>query len=379
MGYDADVIVIGGGIMGTATSYALAVRGVKTILLERFRLGHLRGSSGGPTRIFRLAIAEPRYAQMAVPALEAWRSLERVAGQPLLVTTGGLDIGEKTERAAESLESIGAPFEWLTTADARERWPGMRFEDGEEILFHPGAGVCYAERTVLALAGLATERGAEIREETPVAWLDVDADGVQVSTEGGETLKAPVAVVTVGSWAGPMLREVGIDLQLTPTVEQVSYFRLETPSPLPTVIDWSAAVPASEGFQSRGPYAVPDPEHPGDVKLALHMSGPPADPAEGPFEVDPARIEEVAAWAARRFAPLVETHPAHTCLYTRTPDHDFVIDREGPLVIGSPCSGHGFKFGPLIGELLADLATGASPTVDLFGFSASRSGVRGGR
>ncbi len=376
MGNDADVIVIGGGIMGTATTHALAARGVKAILLERFRLGHLLGSSGGPTRIFRLAIAEQRYAQMAVPALEAWRSLERVAGQSLLVTTGGIDIGENAERAAASMESLGASFEWLAAADARERWPGMRFEDGEEILFHPDAGVCYAERSVLALARLAADRGAEIREGTPVAGLTIDANGVQVATEGGETLKAPVAVVTAGSWAGPMLREVGIDLRLTPTVEQVSYFRLDTPSPLPTVIDWSAAVPASEGFQSRGPYAVPDPEHPGEVKLALHMSGPPADPAEGPFEVDPARIEEVAAWAARRFAPLVETQPAHTCLYTRTPDHDFVIDREGPLVIGSPCSGHGFKFGPLIGELLADLATDVSPQIDLSGFSASRAGVR---
>ncbi len=373
---DADFIVIGGGIMGTATTYALAARGVKTILLERFRLGHLRGSSGGPTRIFRLAIAERRYAQMAVPALDAWRSLERVAGQSFLVTTGGLDIGEKTEEAAASLTSLGARFEWVTAADARERWPGMRFEDGEEILFQPDAGVCYAERTVLALARLATERGAEIREETPAGGLAVEEDGVRVTTEGGGTLKAPVAVVTAGSWAGPMLREVGIGLRLTPTVEQVSYFRLETPSPLPTVIDWSLAAPASQGFQSRGPYAVPDPEHPGDVKLALHLSGPPADPGEGPFEVDPARLEEIAAWAARRFAPLVETQPAHTCLYTRTPDHDFIIDRQGPIVIGSPCSGHGFKFGPLIGEVLADLATDATPRVDLSGFSASRPDVR---
>ena len=109
------------------------------------------------------------------------------------------------------------------------------------------------------------------------------------------------------------------------------------------------------------------------MKVGLHLSGPSAvDPNDGPFDVDPQRIEEVLEWASRRLGPFTQTQPPHTCLYTRTPDHDFVIDRVGPVVIGSACSGHGFKFGPLVGELLADLATGTEPAVDLTAFSAVR-------
>ena len=368
---DADVVVVGGGVMGTATAYSLAARGMKTILLERFEFGHLRGSSGGPTRIFRFAYPEERYARMAGPSLEAWRALERASGESLLATTGGLDIGRHAQAAAETLDVIGRASTWVDPADARARWPGLRFGDDERILFQADAGVCYADRTVRAQATLAAEAGAEIRERTIVERIEQDGEGVAVSA-GGERIRARVAVVAAGSWAGSLLTDVGIVLPLTPTVEQVSYLRLDRLSPLPTLIDWSEHGSASEGFQMSGPYAVPDPEAPGDVKVALHLSGPVVDPDDGPFDVDQAGEDEVLAWAARRFAPFVQTRPPHTCLYTRTPDHHFVIDRLGPIVIGSPCSGHGFKFAPFIGELLADLAADKEPSIDLLDFSALR-------
>jgi sarcosine oxidase len=104
----------------------------------------------------------------------------------------------------------------------------------------------------------------------------------------------------------------------------------------------------------------------------VHLSGPVGDPNDGPFDVDQERIEEALEWAARRFGGFEQTRPPHTCLYTRTPDHDFVIDRIGSIVIGSACSGHGFKFGPLVGELLADLALGTKPAVDIADFSSRR-------
>lgn len=295
----------------------------------------------------------------------------------MLFTTGGVDIGERAHLAADALTAISRPFEWLDAPAASRRWPGIQFADDEPILFQPQAGVCYADRSVRAMARLAVAQGAQLREHSPVRVLEpLGADAVRVVTEDGDELRGRAAIVTAGSWAGPLLAQAGIELALTPTVEHVAYYRLAEPSPLPTLIDWSEHADPAEGFQGRGPYAVPDPEHPGDIKLALHLSGWAVDPTDGPFDVDPARIEEMDDWAGRRFAPLERTQSPHTCLYTRTPDHHFVIDREGPLVIGSPCSGHGFKFGPLIGELLADLATDMQPQVSLEGFEATRSAVR---
>jgi sarcosine oxidase len=135
-----------------------------------------------------------------------------------------------------------------------------------------------------------------------------------------------------------------------PSFEQVTYFALDDPISLPTVIDWSVDPP-------RTPYTVPDPERPGHFKIALHMSGPATDPDARSFEPDPVRVAKVTEYAAMRYAAHHPEHGTDTCLYTNTPDEDFVLDRRGPVVIGSPCSGHGFKFAPLIGRILADLAS----------------------
>jgi sarcosine oxidase len=369
---DTHVVVIGGGVAGAAKAWALAGRGVPVTLLERFEFGHLRGSSGGPTRIFRFAYSKERYARMAGPACETWRALEAASGESLLATTGGLDIGEHAAVVAGNLDTIGREFSWHDAAEARVRWPGIRFADDERMLFQPDAGVCYSDRTVHALARLAASRGAIIREHAVASRIQTEGDGVRVRLDDGAGIRADVAVVAAGSWAGPLLADAGLDVPRTPTLEQVSYLRLEQPFVLPTLIDWIEHRPASEGFQMRGPYAVPDPEVPGEVKVGLHLSGPAVNPNDGPFAVDQERVDEVLAWAARRFGSFEQTRPPHTCLYTRTPDHDFVIDRVGPIVIGSACSGHGFKFGPLVGELLADLATGTEPAVDIADFSARR-------
>jgi sarcosine oxidase len=159
----------------------------------------------------------------------------------------------------------------------------------------------------------------------------------------------------------------GLDIHLTlrPSLEQVSYYRLEDPRPFPTVIDYSVD-------RLMDHYAVPDPTSIGGVKLAIDHAGPEVDPDHRTFEVDESRIQKVEAWARLRFENLLPTSPPETCLYTNTPDYDYVLDRVGPVVIGSACSGHGFKASPVIGQLLADLATGSPPTVDLVRFSATR-------
>ena len=225
-------------------------------------------------------------------------------------------------------------------------------------------GVCLAERTVRAQAGLAVEGGATLLEHTLVVRVVPTGTRALVHTDA-RTFRAPQVVVTAGPWAGPLLADAGIALPLIPSLEQVTYFQLDRPSPLPTVIDWTID-------RVRTPYVVPHPEQPGAFKVALHHSGAPVNANERSFEPDPERVARVTQYTADRFAAHHATAATETCLYTNTPDEGFVLDRRGPLVVGSPCSGHGFKFTPLIGRILADLITGRSAPVPLDRFSIDR-------
>ena len=152
------------------------------------------------------------------------------------------------------------------------------------------------------------------------------------------------------------------------------------PKPFPTITDWTGAstlgLPSDGDGTTNAPYALPNPEEPGSIKMALDRSGPDVDADERSFEPDPERLDRLAGWAAKRFLPLEEARPPETCLYTNTPDGEFVLDRVGPIVVGSPCSGHGFKFAPLIGKLLADMATGEPITLRLDAFRADRAWTR---
>ena len=365
----ADAIVVGGGAMGTAAARSLAARGRDTVLLERFAFGHANGSSGGPTRIFRLTYHDPEYVRMARQALRSWQELEDAAGEPLMVTTSGLDVGAGGRTSAEALAAAGESYRYLEAGEVAERWPSLRFPADAEIFVQEDGGVCRAERTVLAQARLAAELGATIHEQTIVEQIVPAGDGVEVTTVDGETYRAPAAVVTAGPWAAGLLRTAGLDLPLVPSFEQVTYFELDEASPLPTVIDW-------EFDPVQTPYWVPDPAEPGHFKIALHLSGPPADADTRSFDPDPVRVARVEAYATDHVAGYRPTGRTDTCLYTNAPDEEFVIDRVGPLVIGSPCSGHGFKFTPFIGEQLARLAVGEEPVVDLTRFSSTRPALR---
>jgi monomeric sarcosine oxidase len=365
-----DAIVVGGGLMGTATARHLAKRGRHVLLFERFGFGHANGSSGGPTRIFRLAYHHPTYVRMARQALEEWRALEDEAGESLLVVTGGLDVGTGGRTTAEALRAAGESFEYVTPAAVAERWPSIRYPTDEEVFFQAEGGVCRAAQTVTAQARVAKQLGAEVRDNTVVERITPKGDDVEVLTDAGDVCVASVAVVTTGPWAGPLLRTAGLALPLVPSFEQVTYFRFGAPVELPTVIDWNPSPVYT-------PYTVPDPWAPAEFKTALHLSGPPADADARSFEPDPERVDAVETYVAEHFAGATPTGATDTCLYTNTPDEDFLLDRIGPLVLGSPCSGHGAKFTPFMGRILADLATGEEPPLDLTMFGHRRPAIVG--
>jgi sarcosine oxidase len=365
-----DVVIVGGGVMGTAAARALSSRGRAVLLLERFTFGHANGSSGGPTRNFRFTYHDPLYVRMARRALEGWRRLESESGLDLLRVVGGLDVGQLTADSAAALEAAGEPFERPSLAEVAERWPMLRFDEGSAFVYQPEGGILRADEAIGAQVRLARSAGAELRERTVVDSIRPAGDGIEVVTSGDEVIRAPVAIVAAGAWASPLLRGAGIDLPLRPTLEQSTYLEAGAEgSSIPTIIDWDAA-------PRQPPYIVPNPFQPGEIKAGAHLSGPPVDPDARSLEPDAQREGQTVAWMSRRLTFIPRLLRTETCLYTTTPDEDFVIDRIGPVVVASPCTGHGFKFAPLIGDALADLAMGEQPPIPLDRFRADRPALR---
>jgi sarcosine oxidase len=368
--YDFDVIVIGGGVMGTAAARALAERGRSTLVLERGSIGNDAGSSSGHTRIFRLAYDHPEYVRLARLALDAWRALEARSGERLLHTTGGVDAGEASLACADAMDAAGVRYERTTPHAVAERWPTLRFEAGETLLVQEDAGVCLVKETIAAQVRLARAAGATLLEQTAAASLQVTDLGVEVvtSTEGSRT--APVLVLAAGAWNGPLLAEVGLSLSLRPTFEQPAHFTLPEPSSLPTVVDRTLGAEAPR-------YAVPDPRDRRAVKVGTHLGRTPIDPDDVANARDDERFASDVAFARRRFAGAEPTGEVDACIYTMAPDEDFVLDRRANVIVCSPCSGHGFKFAPLIGELVANLADARPARAPLERFLSSRASLSG--
>jgi monomeric sarcosine oxidase len=351
-----DVAIIGGGVMGAATAWRLAHRGRDVLLLEQFELGHDRGSSHGVTRVFRFAYGDPIYVRMAQSSLPLWRELERDAGESLLEMTGGIDIGpaERLEPVTRALDACGASYEMID--DPSAQYPGVR--TAHPGLFSPDTGVIAASASISAMTRLAQASGVVIRDRSPARIEAVEDDRVVISVEG-ERIVARASVLAAGAWIGDHLRSAGIKPpELRVTREQIVYYTQKTD--FPVVIDRSTA--------PQFPFALPARFGSAGARVGYHMTGREVSPDEPPSD-DPTVVERMNGFV-RGTLPAVLPEPIalETCLYTTTPSEGFVIDRIGPLIVASPCSGHGFKFAPLIGETLACLALGEPPPMDMTRF-----------
>ncbi|HAF09895.1 MAG TPA: N-methyl-L-tryptophan oxidase [Chloroflexi bacterium] len=365
-----DAIVIGLGADGSAAAAHLAGRGARVLGLEAFARGHTNGSSGGLTRVIRLAYYEhPDYVPLLKRAWQLWRDLEAATGEQLLKQTGGVYVGPRDgELVGGSLRSArehGLEHELLDPAGLRARLPLFRFDADWWGLAEATAGYLLPDRCIAAHLALAERHEAELRfEERVLSWAR-DGGGVRVTTDRG-THRAAKLVIAAGAWNARLLPAIAPLLQ----VKRVPLFWFEPVAErdalatLPVYIVDSGLGHGCYGF----PYLADQ-----GLKIATHGAGTPADPDTVDREAHPDDELPIRAFIKDRL-PVADGPVRMTkiCMYTVTPDEHFIVDVDEPVAYASACSGHGFKFASVMGEVLADLALEGTTRHPIGFLSASR-------
>ncbi|MCZ2839978.1 N-methyl-L-tryptophan oxidase [Modestobacter sp. VKM Ac-2985] len=380
-----DVIVLGLGGMGSAAAAQLAARGQRVLGLERFGPAHDQGSSHGGSRITRQAYFEdPAYVPLLLRAYELWDELCADSGSDVLVRTGGVFLGRPDSRTvAGSLRAAqewGLAHELLDAAEVRSRFPMLSPAEDEVGLFEAAAGFARPEATVAAQLALAEKRGAELHFDEPALEWSATADGgVRVRTAAGEHT-AGALVICPGAWAPQLLAELEIPFRVE---RQVMYwFQPEggvagwTPDRHPIYIH-----EATDGTQVYGFPAIDGPD--GGAKVAFFRRGSLCTPETIDREVHPAEVATIAEHLAGPLPTLPgRLLTAATCMYTTTPDEHFVIaphPQHPQVTVACGFSGHGFKFVPVVGEILADLATTGATEHPIALFDPRRPALEGTR
>ncbi len=371
-----DVAVVGLGGLGSATVWELARRGVRVLGLERFELGHDRGASHDTSRILRHSYHTPGYVALTVEAYEDWARLEESSGQTLVTITGGLDLfppggAIPIEDYTTSLSAHRIAYEVLDVSEVASRWPQFNLPAGTRTLYQARTGMVHAARTVNVLQKLSTTAGATLRDRTQVARLTPSSTGVNIETTDGTTYSCGSVVVTADAWAADLLTPLGVSIPLTVTEEQVTYFDPLspddfTPDRFPVWI-WMDE-PSYYGFPT---YGEPT------IKAAQDCGGPVVTGDVRSREADLKMLGRLAHFMTETLPHSGRPGRSKRCLYTLTPDRDFVIDRvgDGDNVVVGLGAAHGFKFVPTFGRRLADLALGNPKTAEIEPFRLDRPGL----
>ena len=368
---DWDVIVIGLGGFGSAAAYWLSTRpGLRVLGLEQFEMDHPNGASQDHSRIIRLSYHRRDYVRLARRAYATWAEVEAASGARIVTKTGGIDLypaGGATDQAnyTGSLAAEGVPFERLGALEAMRRWPQWRLEDDTEVIFQAETGIADPNRGNPAHRALAVAHGATLREHAPVTGLRASGDEYEVTTSDGTVHRAGRVVVAADAWTNEVLAGLGRRLPLTITREQVTYFA--SPDPASFAPDrfpvwiWMDE-PAFYGFPT---YGLAGP------KVAEDVGGEEITTATRTFEVNRASHARVTGFLERHLPGMVGPDLlTKTCIYTLTPERDFVLDRlpDHPGVVMALGAGHGFKFASVVGRILAELAIdGSTPSAGEIG------------
>jgi sarcosine oxidase len=368
---DFEVAVIGLGGLGSAAAYWAARRfGAGVVGIEQFELGHGRGASEDRSRIIRYSYHRLDYVKLAFEAFGTWRQIEAEAGEELVVTCGGLDFFPDggvvpIAQYTDAMERAGVPFENLTARVARERWPQFRIPADCSVLFQESSGLVRADAANRSHRVLAVAAGALLLENSPVTEIIPLKDRYRMSA-GDRTLTADRLVITADAWTNPLIANFGIALNLEVRREEVSFY--ESPW------DWEAPrMPVWIWMDAPGFYGLPSVGGSG-AKIGWDVGGPLVDPDSRTFDPDPAYQRGLDSFMRGLLPGVGRRVEAKTCLYTLTPDREFVIDHvpgheKVALALGAA---HAFKFASVIGRTLVQLVTDGRATVDTSGWSVHR-------
>jgi sarcosine oxidase len=370
-----DVIVAGLGAMGSATLAELAARRVRVLGLERSGIPNEEGSSHGVHRIIRLAYYEdPRYVPLLRRAFERWRALEARLGETILLVTGGVDAGLPEGRlitgSLRSCREHGLAHEILDAGELGHRFPGFSLPDGMVAVHQPDAGFVLSERAIAGYTACALEDGAEVHGHEPVTGWQPEGDGVVVRTSR-DTYRARRLVISAGAWAGKLVPALA-DLAI-PERQVLRWSQPRRPEHYRVGRFPVFLLEAPEGQLYGFPiYGIPG------VKVGLyHHRGEIVDPDTWPRGVVDSVDEALLRGPVQRYLKDADgpTLSLKTCMFTNTPDEHFIIDAvpgAPQVLVASPCSGHGFKFASVMGEILADLALEGGSRFDLSMFRMAR-------
>lgn len=369
-----DAIIIGAGGMGSAAAYHLARSGARTLVLEQFSRGHAFGSSHGETRAIRLFYDKQFYTELVKFAYTEWRDLQKVSGKKLLFINGGVIIApdghDVVVRRRAGLDALGIESEWWDAHQLAAHFPQFRLEAGMIALWQKDTGFLHASECISTHLQLAEANGAKVRENAHVTGIDWQENPLEVSVNG-ERFRGKKVVVTAGPWTGQILHE--LKLPLTVTRQQIVYYRptdenLFRPNQFPVFADvtWNESLYGFPVFGREG------------VKVSRDGMGQEVSPDTCNRTPDPEYIEHLRAFLRARIPGAAgEALHAHVCLYTETPDTEFIIDLHPncpDLLIAAGFSGHGFKFTSLMGRILSEMALAGRTDFDISPFRLARFG-----
>jgi sarcosine oxidase len=370
-----DLAVIGLGALGSSTAWHAARRGLRVIGLEQFELGHDRGASHDTSRILRHSYHTPAYVDLTFAAYDDWATLEAEAGESFVTVTGGVDLFPAgavipISDYTTSLDARSVPYELLGTDDVAARWPQLALPDGTTSLFQARTGIVPAARGTAAMQRRAVAHGAVLRDRTPVRAVVPRGDAVDVVTDHG-VVSAARAVVSADAWTASLVEPLGVRLPLTVTEEQVTYFAPTHPEEFrpgrfPVWI-WMDE-PSFYGFPTYGEDTI---------KAAQDCGGPEVTGDVRSRETDSAMQERLTGFMSGTFPGSGPAVRSKRCLYTLTPDRDFVVSAvpSAPQVVVGLGAAHGFKFAATFGRLLTDVAVEGCTDADISAFGLDRAAL----